>query len=332
MNRRSVVVASATAAFGSAAGVAYVLQRRASRGWRGTDETAMAGFAEPTDLVHHHIAVSDGGSIHAVERGQGQAIVLVHGVTLGVGIWVHQLRTLSVEHRVIAIDQRGHGSSVAGEDGYSFERMAADILEVLEALEVTGAVLVGHSMGGMVAQTLAVNHPVLLRAHVGGLVLLATAAGPLLPSPLGRMLAQGVLGGAGRGLRLSDRRGLGLIPQQDLATWLTRSNFGARPDPAAVEYARRMITGMSPAAMAGLLTPLFSYDLHDELSTIDLPTRVVVGDHDLLTPLRMAAVLAEGIPGAELTVIEGCGHLLMLEEPAALDLVLAGMAGEVRGL
>ncbi len=323
MSRRGVVLASATATIGAAVGVGYALQRRAANGWRAdAEDLVSAGFDLPSDLVHHEVPVSDGGAIHAVERGSGPAIVLLHGVTLGVGVWVHQLAALGATHRVVAIDQRGHGSSVAGTDGYSFERMGEDVVEVLAALEVTDAVLVGHSMGGMIALTLAVaGHPGLGR-HVGALVLLATAAGPLLPSPLVRLAAVGVLGGAGRGLRFSERRGRGLIPQRDVATWMSRSNFGLRPDPAAVEYARRLITAMSPTAMAGLLGPLFSYDVHDDLSTVDVPTRVVVGDRDLLTPPRMAAVLADGIPGASLTVLEGCGHLLMLEQPTAVDEVL----------
>jgi len=85
-------------------------------------------------------------------------VVLVHGITLGVAVWAHQLRHLAPGHRVIAIGQRGHGQSLAGTQGYSLERMAEDLAELLESLEVRDATVVGHSLGGMVAQLLALHH------------------------------------------------------------------------------------------------------------------------------------------------------------------------------
>ncbi len=327
MRRRTALAGAAALAVAATGATAYTLQRRTARRWQ-VDPGALAGTVRdlPADLVHHTVEVSDGGALHVVERGQGTPVVLVHGVTLGVATWAPQLHSLSGGHRVIAIGQRGHGRSVAGSDGYGFDRLADDLAEVLASLDVTGAVLVGHSMGGMVAQTLALRAPGELRRRVDHLVLLATAAGPMVPTPLGALVAAGLAQGAGRRLRAADRRGRPLVPQDDLAAWATRASFGAHPDPHDLALLRGMLTAMSPGAMAELMAPLLAFDVHRRLPEIDLPTTVVVGTRDLLTPPRAARVMAAGIPGAELVTLPGCGHMVMLERPAELDALLERLA------
>jgi pimeloyl-ACP methyl ester carboxylesterase len=331
VSRRAVLATAATAAAAAAgaAGVGYLLHRRAAGPADAGGAPADAGTALPADLVHHHVGVSDGGVLHVVERGSGPAVVLVHGVTLGVAVWARQLHDLGRCHRVIAVGQRGHGQSTAGSEGYSFDRMARDLVEVLDTLDVRDAVLVGHSMGGMVALTLAVDHRRAAARHVGGLVLASTTAGPAVPGPLGPVLAPVLVAGGARTLRRADRRGRGLLAQRDLASWATRSTFGARARPADVELVRSMATAMSPAAMSGLLGPLLHFDVRRGLGSIDLPTRVVVGSRDIQTPPRAARALAGGIPGAILTVLDGCGHTVMLERRDELAAVIEDLAREV---
>jgi len=309
----------------------YVAQRAAVRRWR-VDAEAMeaAGRAMPGDVRHHFVPVDDGGRIHAVERGSGPPVVLVHGVTLGVATWIPQLHQLARHHRVVAVGQRGHGQSIAGHDDYSLERLAADLTEVLGALEVSGAVLVGHSMGGMVAQLMALEDPEATAARVAGLVLVATTAGPLVPTLVGAAVASALAGGAGRGLRRAGRKGRGLFPRDDLGAWIARTCFGRHPAPADIELTRSMIAAMSPSAMAGLIGPLLAFDVHRRVAAIDLPTRVVVGSRDVLTPPRTARALAGRIPGATLTVLAGCGHMVMFERVEELDDLVVRFAGQLR--
>jgi pimeloyl-ACP methyl ester carboxylesterase len=324
---RGAVAGGAAALVG---GAGYALQRRALRKWDvGVDAAAEAGLTMPDDVQHHYVETDDGGRIHAVERGSGPALVLVHGVTLGVATWIPQLRSLASAHRVIAIGQRGHGQSTAGAGGYSFDRLADDLLEVLERLEVTGAVLVGHSMGGMVSQVLALRNPEALRRHVAGLVLLATSAGPMVPGPVGAPYALAMASGAGRSIRYADRKGRPLLPSADVAMWVTRACFGSRPEPAEIELTRSMVTTMAPGAFAELVVPILTFDVHGEIGAIDLPTKVVVGRRDLLTPPRMARVMARAIPGATLTEYPGCGHMVMLERAEELDELLDRFSVEV---
>jgi pimeloyl-ACP methyl ester carboxylesterase len=321
--RRTVAGLVTGGALAAVTGAGYLLHRTAIVRWRVTeDEMAASARALPGDLEHHMVDVGDGGRIHVVERGAGPPIVLVHGVTLGVATWAPQLHHLADRHRVLAVGQRGHGRSVAGHDGYSLERLAEDLAEVLEACRVGGAVLVGHSMGGMVSQLLALEHPEAFHRHVAGLALVATAAGPLVPGPGGLTLAGTLALGAGKGLRYAERTGRGLFPVEDLAVWASRAAFGARPDPLDVELTRSMIAAMAPASMAGLLGPLLRFDVSGRVGGIDVPTKVVVGRRDLLTPPRMARALARAIPGAELTEYPGCGHMVMLERPDELDRLL----------
>jgi pimeloyl-ACP methyl ester carboxylesterase len=295
-----------------------------SNRWR-ADQAALeaVGLVLDDRLVHRHIPVSDGGSIHVVETGAGPPIVLVHGVTLSVITWARQLNGLSADHRVIAIDQRGHGPSAAGTDGYGLDRLSEDVIEVLGALDVTGAVLVGHSLGGMVTMTAAINSRDRLADHVTGLALVATSSHPLAgvpvpPSVIDRLSARGE-----RSLARAERRCHPAIRSASMLTWSMRVAYGSRPDPTAIELGRTMMTAMSPASLGSLLRGIGSFKLKDHLGTIDLPTRVVVGTRDVLTPPRHAkAMMAEGIPHAELVVLPGTGHMVMLECPEELNTML----------
>jgi len=330
--RRAGAATVVAATVAAAAGGAYVLARHARRWQADACDLEAAGLTLPDDLAHHHLPTSDGGSLHVVERGAGRPLVLVHGVMLGVEIWAPQLRRLSGHHRVLAVGQRGHGSSVAGRDGYSMERLADDLLEVLAGLEVFDAVLVGHSMGGMVTLVAAVDRAPELRRHVGSLVLVGTSAGPLVPGPAAALVGAGFAGAAGRGLARSERRGLPILPGQDLGTWMARASFGSHPGAAEVALTRAVLDRMSPSAMAALLGPLLTYDVHRRIHDVDLPTRVVVGSRDVLTPPQMARAITREIPGSELEVLPGCGHMVMLERPGELCDLLEGVAAASPGV
>ena len=317
-SRRVIAVGAAVAVGG-----ALAAQRQWTRRWRATDEAmAAAGLQMVDDLVHHEVSTDDGGVIHAVELGEGPPIVLVHGVTLSDAVWVRQFTALADRHRVIAIDQRGHGLSVAGDDGYTFDRLAQDLLDVLEGLAVGHAVLVGHSMGGMVSLTAALADPGRLAKHVAGLVLMGTTAGPTTGLPLWPVVTGPMAALTGRSLALAERRGWGLFPGEDLASWTTRVAFGTKPTPLDQELTRSLTLAMSPSAMADLLVSLVGFDVRARLGEIMLPTRIVVGSRDLLLPPFHSRRIAAAIPHAVLQVLPGCGHMVMLERPDELNALL----------
>ncbi len=315
MKLRRCAVACAGVAGG--AGLLYLLQRAAARRWRASaDELAAAGLSLPADLRHRFVATSDGGRIHVVERGEGPTFVLVHGIMLTVATWAPQLRGLN--GRIVAISQRGHGQSRAGSEGYTLERLAADLAEVLDDLDVRDAVLVGHSMGGMVSLLLALSRPEELARHVRRLVLVATTPGPIVAPRLAALAAAA----ATHALSGAERRGRGPLPRA-ATVWASRTAFGASASRPDVELLRGMLDSMSPGPLAALLPHLLAFDVRDRLGAIALPVHVVVGNRDVLTPQREARKIAEGVPGARLTVLAGCGHMVMLERAEALRDLLA---------
>lgn len=316
--RRTAAIGAGVA---TAAGMAYVLERAGARRFRATDDVlARAGRTLPADLRHHFVPMSDGGRIHAVERGEGPAIVLVHGITLGVGTWAPQLRSLP--GRLIAVSQRGHGQSRAGGEGYGFGRLGSDLLEVLAALDVHDAVVVGHSMGGMVVQQLAVERPGDLGGHARRLLLVATGPGPVASARIGALVSAG----ASRALAGAERRGQGPIPR-GLSVWAARTAFGASPSPADVALVGEMLDAMAPSALAGLLPHLVAFDVRDGLPSVRLPVHVLVGTRDVLTPPRTARAIVRRVPGSGLTVLPGCGHMVMLERPDELAAAVGAGVG-----
>ena len=170
------------------AGAVYAGERAvAARIRRGGDDQPLDETIEPEFDRVVRVDTHDGGSIYAIERlppgNSGHAVddtptfVLAHGITLSSRVWARQLRSLSAAgFRTIAFDGRGHGESSVGESGHSIENLAADLRTVLDAFDVHDAILVGHSMGGMAVQALAVHHPEVLAERVRGIVLLSTSA------------------------------------------------------------------------------------------------------------------------------------------------------------
>jgi pimeloyl-ACP methyl ester carboxylesterase len=314
-----VKVRTALAVGAGVATAAHALDRFGRRRYAlGEGELATAGRTVPADVVHHEVVVSDGGRIHVVERGSGPAVVLVHGICADAAVWAPQLRTLSTDHRVVALAQRGHGRSVAGAEGYRLDRLAADLVEVCAALDVEAATLAGHSMGAMVVQLAAIDRAAALHRHVARLVLVATSPGPVLRSALGGVL----VAGAARSLVAAGRRGRGALPRP-VSVWGARALFGADPSPADVALIAGMLDAMSPDALAGLLPHLASFDVHRRLHQVALPTSVVAGARDVVAPPSTARALAAGIDGADLSVLPGCGHMVMLEREDELCRILA---------
>jgi pimeloyl-ACP methyl ester carboxylesterase len=297
----------------------------------------------PADVVEHTLTLSDGCVVRAVERGpkHGPPVLLLHGITLGAAVWPYQLTRLSEAGlRVIALDMRGHGLSggaVAGEETgtgaprFTMDRMATDAAEVMHRLELEGVTLVGHSMGGMVALLLLGSDPELAAGagRIRSLVLAGTSANASrhrgVPG-LGDVMAaaQPLLSSvSGLAARLPGPT----LPANDLAFLLARFTFGEVSSPQQVAFTGKLTSEVPVRVSAGLILEILRFDAEAVLPGIRLPTTVVVGDHDVVTPLPHAEYLAEHIPGAELVVLPGCGHMLMLERPDELNRVITERAG-----
>ena len=272
-------------------------------------------------LVHHRIATADGGELHVVEAGtpEGRPVVLLHGVTLQWWVWSALLPLLADRYRVVAWDMRGHGESRAGSDGVSLEATADDLATLLRELDLQDAVLVGHSMGGMTLGHFARRHPDELAARVAGLYFVATSG-----FAIDRSLSAGNLrtayGLVGRALVSGLRRPSPRYPwpDNDLSAVLLRTAFGPSATGQMVDAVRRMSADMATATMIEAGNALAAQDVRQVLPFVDVPTEVVVGDRDRITPPGHARLIAELVPGARLTELPGIGHQIMQEAPAEL--------------
>lgn len=223
--------------------------------------------------------------------GNGPPAVLIHGAGGSHLAWPAALRRLPGAS-TYALDLPGHGRSEgAGQE--SIEAYAADVVAFLDELAIERAVLIGHSMGGAIAQMIALSHP----DRVDRLVLLATAA---------RLrVAPAIL----EGIRTNFEETVRLISQ-----WA----WGPGADPLWVERGREMMEACGPQVLYGDFLACDRFDIRDQVAAIACPTLVLVGSEDRMTPPRFGRWLAEQIPQGEFALIDGAGHMLALEQPQAV--------------
>ena len=256
----------------------------------------------------------NGVSLAVEMRGDGPAVLFIHGYPLDRSIWTHQLAGLDGWCR-IAPDLRGMGQSDAPDLGYSMETYAADLAAVLDLLGVDEVVLVGHSMGGYIAFEFLRRW----RDRVGGLVLVDTRAEA--DTPEGRKNRDAAAATA-------REQGAGAIAEEMLPKMLGASTLAGAP--ATVERVRTMMAGAPVSGMVGALGAM--RDRPDSTPMLadlaGIPALVIVGDEDEPTPAAQARAMADAIPGASLVVIRSAGHLPMMERPAeTTDALLAFLDG-----
>ncbi|MEX0664039.1 MAG: alpha/beta fold hydrolase [Acidimicrobiia bacterium] len=338
--KRALKVAGVTVGVAAGlAGAGYAAQRAVRRGLSNRpdpdaelllpllngDALVKAGTSERAGVSERRLPSHDGGSIYVLETGpdHGTPIVLSHGVTIDSRIWVKQLATLpKLGFRLVAFDTRGHGSSLSGETGHSVENLAFDLRTVLEALDLHDAILVGHSMGGVAVQAFASRFPAIARSRVAGIVLISSLSKTHLSTT--RRLRCAVQG-------MSDRLELGkVMASPSLGTMLARLGFGRDPLASHVELVRQMLADCDADTSREAVACLLDMDLTPSLPDIDLPTLVIGGTADVLTPPMESRRIAGLIPGARLVMIEGAGHTIMLERAEELEALLVEFSHEVR--
>jgi pimeloyl-ACP methyl ester carboxylesterase len=267
----------------------------------------------PADVSHRDVPTHDGGTVHLIERGEGQPVVLVHGVTLQAAVWAPLLHLLGDRYRVIALDVRGHGRSVVGDDGVGRVAAARDLASLLERLDLHDAVLCGHSMGGMIIGELCGRHGDVVAARVGGVVLMNTAVSQIVPrrvQPAARRVHDRAHARASAGGRMPR-----VVGANDRSLLATRVAFGSRPSGAAVAQVRDMGAQVDLRYYIPLWADLLDYDGEAGLESLDAPAVVLTGSRDRLTPPAMARRIVAHLRHGELHVIDGAGHQLMQERP-----------------
>jgi pimeloyl-ACP methyl ester carboxylesterase len=314
----------AVGAVGALAGAGYASERVLARRLRRRPDGDAARALDAPTYVDRRLDSHDGGSIFVVESGEGSPIVLSHGVTNSTRSWFHQLESLPrAGYRAIAFDHRGHGRSALGTSGHSLENLALDMRTVVEGLDLRDAVLVGHSMGGVAVQAFVTQFPDIAAERVAGIVLLSTLA----KTPFGSHSTR-----TKKRIEQITNRAPDMSwmwSQPNIGLLMARLGFGRDPHPSHVELVRQMLRDCPPATRLEAPRALIGLDLTAALPTISLPTLVIVGTGDILTPPAQARLIAKLIPGARLEVFPGGGHMLMLERSAELDRLIVDFAREV---
>ena len=274
----------------------------------------------------------DGASVHAEVYGpeEGPTIVLAHGWTESIRFWRHQVEELSGEHRVVVYDKRGHGRSPLPENGdFSLEAQAGELAAVLaELVGERRAILAGHSMGAMTIAALAERDAAALHDRVAAIAMINTGVGDLISEALVVHGADrfGVLGERVGELILSSKAPLAL-PDPLLLAGIRYLALTPEASQEAVELTAEMVRLCHPRTRAGCAESMTRMELYEALGSIQLPTLVIAGERDKLTPPVHARRLAKEIGGpTELVELAGIGHMAPLEAPERISSLLRALA------
>jgi 3-oxoadipate enol-lactonase len=253
---------------------------------------------------------ADGARIHyeAFGRRNSPAVLMIQGLGADKHGWDMQRFTLARHYRVIAFDNRGAGRSDKPFGVYSIEQMADDAVAVLDDAGVAAAHVVGASMGGAISQLMAVRHP----TRVLSLTLACTAC---RNQPWRRELLE-------RWMQTALERGMGAMTGE-AARWVMAPRSFRRLVPA-FGWLGPLAMGRPAHSFAAQVRAILAAndELADELHSIGVPTLVIVGNQDILTPRGDSEEIADRIPGAELVVISGAAHGFMVEHASTFNKIL----------
>jgi len=236
--------------------------------------------------------------------------------------------------RLVFYDLRSHGRSTRAPDGHStMDFLASDLLQMINTAAPVGpVVLIGHSMGAMAIMTLAAHDPDLFAERVAGIGLVCTGASYLRRSEFSRLLTTGgnpvvraVTNVAARYPAIFER---GRASSKDAVWLLTRSLGFARKDVpgAMVDYLDEMISDTPVDVIAEFTPALFAHDQTAALPALTgIPTAIISGDKDRVTPLERSQAIADVLPDAEFVVASGSGHMAMMEDPTVTNDALRRM-------
>lgn len=323
MNKLTKMALGASAVAGAGVAVGATrhrhLEKRAVLG----DEVPFGSVRAPardvfaSDRVRLHVEI-DGDDL------PGPTLVFAHGYVENLDVWHYPRLALRGRHRMVFFDHRSHGQSGRSPiDHITMTQLARDMRAVIEATVPDGpVVLVGHSMGGMATMEFAALHPELFGSTVKGVVLVNTSSGRMMvTNPVFHRLS------------MLTRRGSpfvqwarGSLTRPVIRTMLSGPDIRREH----IDMIERMVSGTSPSAFAHF-APLFTdFDTSEGFGTLGtIPTAIVSGTYDLLTPAGHSRYIARQIKGCELTQLDRVGHFAMFERADQVIEIIETMVGKV---
>ncbi|MDO8462289.1 MAG: alpha/beta fold hydrolase [Deltaproteobacteria bacterium] len=256
-------------------------------------------------------------NIHYVDHGPREAmsVVLVHAFPLNHTMWNPQISALSAKHRVVAYDIRGHGESDAGDGQYTIELFVDDLMALLDHLKIKKTILCGLSMGGYIALRALERYP----ERFSALILADTRSeADSDEAKIKRSAA----------LKLIKEKGVSVFAEGFVKPAFAPETFNTNPQ--IIQTVKEMILKNPPLGICGSLLGLASRtDTTASLKEIKIPTLILVGEKDQITPPSASLSMKEKIQNAEMHLIPNAGHLSNLENPVEFNQRLISFIKEI---
>jgi pimeloyl-ACP methyl ester carboxylesterase len=327
--RKGNLVALAGTMAGVAAGA--VVERVAVRKRRAEDPEADQQLGLRRGTRSRSITRRDGAELFIEEAGASsrRGAIFIHGSALRTDAWFYQLAGIG-NHRLVFYDLRGHGMSPAPrEPRYDIPSLAGDLEVVMDECKLDEVILVGHSIGGMIAMTLCLEHPELMGSRIKGLGLLNTTYGPAVETLIGGAALARVERMTRRPFDMlgaySSRidRWCKVVKPSDALFWgVAFAAFAPGASAKHIDFAYDMVGDTPIDLVFELVKSYRAFDVRGRLDEINVPTLVISGVHDRLTLPSASEYLAEHLPKAELHILEECGHMAMLERHSEVNALL----------
>ncbi len=264
----------------------------------GAHPPQLSDVIPPDQPFTRHLVNVDGLRLSVLEAGTGDPIVFVHGVVTTSNIFPKYVGAYAPEFRGIAVDLRGYGDSEKPPTGYTIDQFARDLIGLADALGIKQAVWVGVSMGGMILQQLALDHPERVRA----LVLVSTTDGAMI---LDKDIP--TIG------RPRDYR--------EVSKAIIVESFPSGTPAKTYQPLLERIPTWNGTVIREALTSMSQFNVHGRLSAITVPTLIMVGAKDDVASPAIAMGIQGQIPGAQLVEFQ-TGHFMMAEDPDRFRTVL----------
>lgn len=258
-------------------------------------------------------ALLNGVTIHYEIEGPATAPVVTfsHSLAANLELWDLQAAALGDSYRVLRFDTRGHGNSSAPPGPYTMEMLSADVIGLLDSLNIQRTHFVGISMGGMIGQVLATVYPERLQK----LVLCDTTS--RVPPETAPDWEERI--------RTAETQGMSALAQATLDRWLSEDFH--RTHPGTTERIRSMIVNTPVPGYVGCCRAISRFDVSGSLKEVTVPTLIMVGEEDTGTPVSAAEAIKQQIKGAELVVLPKALHLTNIETVDLFNQVLLRFLG-----
>ena len=240
--------------------------------------------------------------IDGTDRSSAPTIVFANSLGTSLQIWDGVLPHLPTGLRIIRYDKRGHGRSDTPDGPYTMGALVSDAEAICDALEVTDSLFVGLSVGGMIAQGLAIKRPDLIRAMV-----LSNTAAKIGNKPMWQDRIDSVM-----------TNGLGSMADAAMQRWFSR-DFLLKPELAQW---RQMLISTPPAGYAGVCAAVAGTDFYTPTSGLRIPTLGIAGSEDGATPPDLVRETVDLIPGSQFHLMRRVGHLPCVEDPTTYAKIL----------